>query len=408
MQYKIKLYKNIDKIRFVLFLLAVILYAAFSTPFPRNPGLFELVVGCLVVIYIGIKQPFIVFLAKGKNVIPVWLYLIMFFYLIVPIVVSLINQWQFKDLIRDYIPLFYMFMPLFVAPILARSGERNILITMWVSVIAGLILTMRYFHDVGIYPWEVGGDLLLDSGLYLLYEPMVLFSVTFLLLYGLRMLSVSWKNAPHSLACLFLGGIVILSFVSTIQRGSIGLVLLVIALWLLINLRNKNVLLIALVGVLIIYMGQEYLGSVARIFLEKHEAVGSNNKLSELFEIISVLLGEGVFGFLFGIGWGGVYNSPSEIHVAIRFTHSMFTFFLLKTGVLGLLLFCSYFFYVTRLVLKGIGNNSIGVYASIPPLIYGLLLQPTYKTLGFGLVLSIVFAISIVSDSAVARGKNIQ
>jgi hypothetical protein len=93
-----------------------------------------------------------------------------------------------------------------------------------------------------------------------------------------------------------------------------------------------------------------------------------------------------------------VFKDPIIPEVEVSFTHSAFTYFLLKTGILGLTCFILYL----SLIFKSFFNNSFSQHSvtsdyrmykimvflsALPAVIIGIFLQVSYKTLSFGVVL---------------------
>ncbi len=393
--------------RFFFLVVGVLVYAGFSTPFPRHPGIPEIVIACMLVLFVGIKRPIkkiaSEILLVGENARFPLIYFIAFYFLTVPVIIFLFERSLFTNLIRDYIPLVYMLMPLFFAPVLSGSGMKKIMLFKWLLVFGGVIYTARYFFNIEVLPWQVGDRLFLDSMLYFLYDPLVLFAVTYMLLESVNLFLEGGKKICLAIVFMVVAIFIMSGLVATIQRGSIVLIISVLLILLLSKARTMKGVLLAVVALVALYGISVYFSSAVDLFVAKTEDVGTNNKLAEAVEIMTVIFDGGVFNTLFGVGWGGVYVSPGVGGNPVRFTHSMITYFLLKTGIVGLILFLYYMFYVGKIVLRGVLRNDIIMLASVPPLLYGLLFQPTYKTLGFGLVLSIIYCI----DQAARRTKRI-
>ena len=129
------------------------------------------------------------------------------------------------------------------------------------------------------------------------------------------------------------------------------------------------------------------------MMIAKQVATGTNGKLNEWVAVvkeISITKGA-LFG---GIGWGGVFLNP-VVADNTRFTHSLLSFLLLKSGVIGLSIFTLYY----TLFMKFIGINkkllfsADGLLVALPgaaTIVIALLFQPTYKMLSFSFILSLV------------------
>ncbi|MBU1215098.1 MAG: hypothetical protein KKF58_00430 [Gammaproteobacteria bacterium] len=128
--------------------------------------------------------------------------------------------------------------------------------------------------------------------------------------------------------------------------------------------------------------------------IEKTLLVGANGKLEEWAAIFQ-LMGDRVSNLLFGIGWGAEFV-PDYQTQPVRYTHSLISFVLLKSGLLGLLLLALVY---GRLIFRQFAqyrNAKIEyeqlalILAGAAVLLIGLAFQPTYKMLGFSLAISIL------------------
>lgn len=98
---------------------------------------------------------------------------------------------------------------------------------------------------------------------------------------------------------------------------------------------------------------------------------------------------------LFGIGWGGVLVNSIYSNEPTRFTHSILSFYLLKTGVVGLgILLTIMGLWFARLQKTGNSKSFdisrlILLISCIPPLLIGMLFEPTYKMLSYSVTLAL-------------------
>lgn len=131
----------------------------------------------------------------------------------------------------------------------------------------------------------------------------------------------------------------------------------------------------------------------------KNHLVGTNGKLEEWSAVFGTLSGDWK-KLLMGIGWGGEFV-PSYQLQSVRFTHSLFSFVLLKAGLLGLLLLAAVY---ARLIARFIIWLRVNVFqheqlaiilAATSVLVIGFALQPTYKMLGFSVIVAILLILPI-------------
>lgn len=383
----------------LLLISALLIYAGFSVPFPANPGMIEAGIAVLLILFVSIPVSILV-MAGGFSgyerfgLAPSWLHL-GFFLLVWGQLFNgaIINGWAIVDMIRDLIPAVYIFLPLLLLPAMKTSLHKWQSVLPYVISAAGVLLSLRFYAEVGIWPWELGGRHYFDNFLYLPYDPVVTFAAIYLPIMAVQ----SWnsKQPRRWLASLvmLLGGLLALgSLMAVAQRAPLGLAALCFLFYLVIlsyrSLGKMLILLILAAGIGLV--AQEQIISSFELLSAKQEEVGANGKTDELVAVWSEV-SRASHTLLFGIGWGGLYESPAVEGQQVSFTHSAITFFLLKTGVSGLVFFVLYLVWVAR---NGYSRWSLDrlpvLLASLVPLLIGLFFQVSYKTLSFGIVLTIL------------------
>jgi O-antigen ligase len=131
--------------------------------------------------------------------------------------------------------------------------------------------------------------------------------------------------------------------------------------------------------------------------------LGVNGRDLELFALNEI---KNVSQFIFGIGWGSLFNTPL-IESPVRFVHNFFLYFYIKTGFVGFLSVLSVviftFIILIKVILKKIltfrriTNNidlSISL-ASFSCLIYAFFFSGAFKSLSMGLILIIVICLNL-------------
>ena len=136
--------------------------------------------------------------------------------------------------------------------------------------------------------------------------------------------------------------------------------------------------------------------SVVQLLWLKQQMMGTNGKAGEWIAVFSTISASPQT-LLFGIGWGGTFENPILLNDTTRFTHSLLSFYLLKTGIMGLIALVLIFTALVLTVLKMFGpvrplslERLIVLFASIPVMIIGVLFEPTYKMLSYGIILSLL------------------
>jgi hypothetical protein len=268
---------------------------------------------------------------------------------------------------------------------------------------------MRPFIDIGHSSYQ-------DELLYLPYDPSVQFSSTFFISYSIWMLfSGRFLLSLVTFPCGFVSFLA--NFIVS-QRTPTFLTISFTCIFVLVLLRQyfrKYFLLFAFIISIFLIICIVTPSSISSIFdfnnfsvftnlLEKQEKFGINAKDQELYTVFKAVFSN-FFRTLFGIGWGSVFNDPIVPGEEISYTHSGLSYFLLKTGLLGLLFFVLYIFYIFKSLLYSsslyFSNHNLSkdnyrfhisfkilvFLSSLSPILIGLLFQPSYKTLSFGVVL---------------------
>ena len=128
----------------------------------------------------------------------------------------------------------------------------------------------------------------------------------------------------------------------------------------------------------------------------KQHLVGTNGKLDEWNAVFGVL-GENWHRLLIGIGWGKEFVPNYQLD-PVRFTHSLFSFVLLKAGLFGLILLIVVYAHLMHRLFSRMQNDQfdpgkLAVFlASVPVILIGFLFQPTYKMLGFSVIVAMLLS----------------
>lgn len=377
-----------------MLVIVLLLYGVFSSPFPSEYGAPELIIGLLLIL-VSVMQLSSLLRSKNVNyacVIPfVWM-------LVVPTIVGIL-RWDLSDMVRDVVPLLYIFLPMFLIPWAKKKNSsafvrKYLVIAM---VFAGSGFALRYFTSQDIGYDDLGSGVFLINLKYYSYDPMVTFTAIFGLLFALASFQTTSK--------LKLAKIVLYVGVSLLAVGSLGGIaqrapLAILGLCLvifLIRYTRKSFMLVCFAIVfllsIVIYF-QDVMFALYSLLAEKNEAVGINGKTEEI-ELIINILSDSLSDTLFGLGWGGIYYNK-VIGGDVRFAHSIVGFYLLKTGVVGISVMSFYVMWLLKRyvrLLKYTWRNEI----TQLPLIFAIgsapmiaMLQPTYKTLSFGLILALI------------------
>lgn len=226
-----------------------------------------------------------------------------------------------------------------------------------------------------------------------LYDPAVFFASITMSCAGLKLILWSWRSWFFGVVLLIIGMSIAFGFLILGLRANVVLYLIVISIYAAYHLKSPSFYLrvLPVLTLLILIVAPWVVDGISLLFL-KQQTMGTNGKAGEWFAVIKQI-STSFEEFLFGIGWGGTFYNPI-LNYPTRFTHSMVSFYLLKTGVVGV---AALFLYVLVSVRVGITSAQVNdpdlrriyVLATIPPLLIGLLFQPSYKILSFALVFTL-------------------
>lgn len=231
-----------------------------------------------------------------------------------------------------------------------------------------------------------------------MFEPAVIFAAIYC---GcLFFVAISRKRLIEAGICASVVGVAFYGLTALRLRAPVGLFVIaqmVFITYLAYQSKNrKRQLEIATLASLICLIGGViFKDALAGLVLKQH-LVGTNGKLEEWGAVIGII-GKDWSHLLMGIGWGNEFV-PNYQPYPVRFTHSLFSFVLLKSGLLGFLLLVMVYArligrFLSRLRKTVLEHDQLAIIlASTAVIIIGLTFQPTYKMLGFSVILAMLLA----------------
>ena len=412
-------------------------YAQFSHPWPRNPGLPEFVTAFMLLLMLLFFE---LIHKKSSSRACLRLYKATLILMVVTSVSGLLgiifNSSDIRGLIRDFLPnLFYLIIPCCVNSLekLRFKADKldvyNTIIAL-LFIFPSFIIAYRAYTESAIDISLLGSEFFRIGQTFRQYDPFVTFIMAFTPFY----LIYSFKNFLFESKIVlkffyfFSFTFCIVSFIlcsSTLiaigQRAP--MVYPIIGFLVLILTVTKNAqfnklspilfvtMLVSLALFLLVAPRLEgFLVSVFENFETKNYQTGFlDQKFIEFFSILSDPL------LLFPQGFGSSYSNLAIGGHTLRFTHSAFSYFYLKFGLCGFLVLCWYMYELNQLScfstflfnsVKSVNLFQIGLfYSFLCTLFSALALQPTYKTLGFTLLVSLVlgYVMSCVNYSLYIR-----
>jgi hypothetical protein len=306
---------------------------------------------------------------------------------------------------RDMIAFGFLMLPLFFMKQLADSPiafRRNLMIGC--TVIGALFSARSILNslqvDASLLGMPITGDLL-----YLANMPTVLFTTLFLIGWSIHRLCQSrrlvsfWALIPIILAIAVIT-IGTLSMVLTMQRASLGCIALYTVIMIGMNLRKsplRSTIIIVSFGIMLAAIWP-MLHAVLDMVVQKTTLTGFNKRFEEMAAVWDTA-SSSPLTLLFGKGWGATFASPAVAGVTVSFTHSMLTTLLLKTGVIGVVLGGVYIWAIMKTLIGHMRQHTIIALALLFPFLIDIFLYASFKSLDFGLILTLVLASTAISSN---------
>ena len=411
--------ESISKLGCGLVLLSYFLII-FSSPMPIQVGWIDVVMGTGLVL--GVLMTAIPLIVRNGKIFPplFWMLCIL---IIVPTLIGIARENGYANLIRDILPVMFMSVLPLLALLYARVAYRIDDVNLLIGVILivgtvsafqfylGTIASFGSFEEFNV--WMASNyatttppviDVKSEFSKTIrefwikVFDPAVIFSAIYLICRSIEF--ILSKHRRLILGILALAGGVFCGYGFSILglRAFAGLTVLAIAIFLLHLIAQKKVsawqlILLGGVGLLISY---PYLANLIGLLLAKQKSVGMNNKAVEFSAALDTVMAT-PFSLLFGVGWGGVFTNPIYANPeSTRFTHSLISFWLLKTGLVGFAVMASFVILLFRSInLKGVWTSSrrTAIFlAASAVIIIGVFFEPTYKMLSFGLIVGLLLA----------------
>lgn len=373
-------------LRYVAYCIALLVYGLLGQPFPKSVGVAELAIGVFLLLAAG-KNGFINVigrLARSRQYRLPWL--IFFYMLTVPTLVGVFRGWSLEDILRDVIPLFFFFQFLIFVPVFPPKLWKTL---PWVLVASGLIMATRFYRDIGVDIRRLGYEFYIFKqflSVHIPYDPVFMFGTIYLWLEFLK--KPHWKRIP-----LLIGGVYLIGTeVAINQRAPVVISLLTFLIYSLFNTSLRSKLWITSLLAVAGFVERARWNQIALAIMAKTQSHGlGTGKLIEALVVLRMSL-ERLDNFIFGLGWGGLYNPPyAPLGLEVSYTHEFASYILLKNGWIGLLLVGLFVIWLLRRLFHRPSPDIILVPSVLTLLSYALF-QVGYKTLTFGAILLLLIA----------------
>lgn len=377
--------------------LALALYGLFSAPAPPDLRLTEGAIGLLLVLAVGIRRPLYVVTGhalRAADAAP-WeapVILALAWLLWVPLMRGVWVGWAPGDALRDVVPLLYLFLPILLVPLLRAEPDQAIRALSWGLMLAGAGFALRWWKQANWGFGAVGLRVMADGGAYLLNAPSVLFAAIALPVTGLRMAARGGvARRALGLVCLAGGVLCLAALAGAVHRMALGvatLAFVAVGCWWAHRMPVAVGLAVFLTAGAAVAFPDAVLGALLQV-AEKNRLAGANTRWEEAAAVLDQAVA-GPGNLLFGQGWGALIANPAVGGWRVSYTHTLPTYALAKTGVLGVLALAAYFIAVASRAMIALRRDPPLAWAVLPPLAMALGVHTSFKYLDTGMLLTLL------------------
>lgn len=377
---------------------SLLIHGGLSVPAPPALRGTELFIGLLILLSVGWKWPLAVASGhalrtpSGLGWMPVAV--VAFAWLLwVPLLRGAALGWEAADILRDVVPLLFLFLPVFLVPVLRGGGQTAVRALAGGLAMAGLLLTVRWWRQGSWGFGAIGQRAMADGGVYLLNAPSVLFAAVVLPAIALSLIGVGGRFR-HWLAaapCAAGGALCLAALAGAVHRTALGLALLSLALIALWWARRRPWLALPLMAGLglVVAVGGDALVGAWQQAAEKTRLTGVNARWEEAMAVIDHAVAT-PWTLLFGDGWGARIANPAVGGWRVSYTHTLASYSLLKTGLFGMIALAAYLGALVRPWSRLLAADPPFALAVVPPLLMALCLHTSFKYLDTGVILSLM------------------
>lgn len=377
---------------------ALLLYGGVSVPAPLSLRWGEAAIGLLILLSVGWRRPLRV--ATGHALRdsdePAWMVVAVAalgWLLWMPLLRGAALGWEAADILRDVVPLLYLFLPVLLVPVLRCAGAWGVRLLAGGLMLAGLLLALRWWKQEDWGFGAIGTRAMADGGVYLLNAPSVLFAAVALPALALSLVAVggSFRRWIAAFACAAGGALCLGALAGAVHRTALGLAALsltMVALWWVRRRPWLAVPLLLATGFVGLAAGDALVGAWQQA-AEKTRLTGANTRWEEAAAVIDHAVSS-PWALLFGEGWGARIANPAVGGWRVSYTHTLVSYSLLKTGLLGMLALAAYLCALVRPWRRLLAEDPPLAMAVVPPLLMAICLHTSFKYLDTGVILSLM------------------
>ncbi|WP_199902127.1 hypothetical protein, partial [Azospirillum sp. B506] len=269
---------------------ALLFYGGLSVPAPSALSWVEWTIGFFILASVGWTWPLAVASGRALRASSAggWMAVAVaaFAWLLwLPLLRGAALGWEAADILRDVVPLLYLFLPVFLVPALRGAGRTAVRALAAGLALAGLLLALRWWRQEGWGFGAIGQRAMADGGAYLLNAPAVLFAAVVLPASALSLIAAGGRGRCWiaALPCAAGGVLCLAALAGAVHRTALGLGLLSlasIALWWAWKRPWLALPLLVGLGLLVAVGGDALIGAWQQA-AEKTRLTGSNARWEE-------------------------------------------------------------------------------------------------------------------------------
>lgn len=375
---------SLGAMRFYALLAAILIYGCFGSPTPDVIGCAEIVVGALLIAalpWVSIAQNMF-----GFKVLAALLF-------VLGVCGAIVAGAHETLILRDCVAFAFLFMPLLLLPMFENKRERIVPFVLSI-ILCGGVFAFRSMSLMGDLNFWLGEG---DALYYLSNSPAVLCAAIFSALLLCRG-GMDWRRVGL-LKCFILSLICAVSLAAmavTLQRASLGMFVLAVVFYLAIQFKQRPCRVMPVLFIAALLSGFIFLGFqvVIDAIIFKSRVVGDNMRVAEWQAVWAAISREPI-NILFGLGFGGTFESPAVGGMRVNYTHGLLGSVLLKTGLIGLLVISAYLWMLTKNLANIVRYDLIIGLALLAPFVIDVFLYASFKSFEFGLLLTAIMVISL-------------
>lgn len=389
---------------------ALVLYGLLSAPAPPEVRWIEGGIGGLLLLALGWRRPCAVMSGQilRSPALAGWeaVAVLSFAWLLwVPLVRGLAMGWEPAAVLRDVVPLGYLFLPVLLVPLLRGGDGRAERLLAAGLVLAGVLFALRWWRQAEWGFGAVGVRAMADGLRYFLNAPSVLFAAVALPLAALALAARGgWQRWLAAAALLVPAALCLGALAGAVHRMALALALtgfLVVVPW---WWRRAPILVLGaatLAGMALLLFGDIAAGALVQV-AEKNRLAGVNARADEAAAVLEQVV-RSPYALLFGDGWGALIANPAVGGWRVAYTHTLASYTLLKTGVLGLMALTAYLAALAPLAWRLLRSDPPLAVAILAPLAMALGAHTAFKYFDCGMLLTLMV---VSGEKTRIAGKN--